>query len=109
MLARDGLSSIIKEAMETYDRVVVDSAPVNAVSDTLLIVKSVQTICLVVRASRTSSRYVLRCVQMLRSAEAPIAGVVLNCMPHPRGLGYGAYYDYQVHGKYGKEGVYGKH
>jgi len=109
MLAKDGLSSIILDALQHYDRVVIDSAPINAVSDTLLMVKSVQTVCLVVRASRTSSRYVLRCTHLLRSAEANVSGVILNGMPRRRGPGYGAYYDYQHHGKYGKEGVYGNH
>jgi len=107
MLAKDGLNSVIQEALHKYDRVVLDSAPINAVSDTLLMVRSVQTVCLVVRASRTSSRYVMRCVQLLRGADAALSGVVLNGMPRRRGPGYGAYYDYQHHGKYGKEGVYG--
>lgn len=107
LLAKDGLSTIIQEALEKYDRVVVDSAPINAVSDTLLIVKSVQSVCLVVRAARTSSRYVLRCVQLLRGTEAALSGMVLNGMPSRKRLGYGAYYDYQHHGKYDKEGVYG--
>ncbi len=104
LLARDGLSAVIEHALQKYDRVVVDSAPVNAVSDTLVMLKSVQNVCVVVRAGLTSSRYVLRCVQLLRGAEAPISGVVLNRMPRRRGFGYGGYYDYQYHGKYGKEG-----
>jgi polysaccharide biosynthesis transport protein len=106
LVAKDGLSGLIQEALRHYDRVVLDSAPISAVSDTLLILKSVQSVCLVVRAARTSSRYVLRCVQLLQGAEAPLAGIVLNRMPGRRRLGYGAYYDYHYHGKYGKEGVY---
>ncbi len=107
LLAQDGLTSLIQIALQDYDRVVIDSAPINAVSDTLLMCKSAQTVCLVVRASYTSSRYVFRCVQLLQSAEASIAGIVLNRMPQRRRAGYGAYYDYQHHGKYGKNGVYG--
>jgi len=107
LVAKDGLTSLIQIALQGYDRVVIDSAPINAVSDTLLMCKSVQTVCLVVRASYTSSRYVFRCVQLLQSAEASLAGIVLNRMPQRRRAGYGAYYDYQHHGKYGKNGVYG--
>ena len=107
VLAKDGLDALIKEALQYYDRVVLDSAPINAVSDTLLMLKSVQTVCLVVRVAHTSSRYVQRCTQLLLSAKAPLSGVVLNRTPRRRGFGYGAYYDYQYHGKYGKEGVYG--
>jgi capsular exopolysaccharide synthesis family protein len=108
LLAKDGLSSLIQNALQHYDRVVLDSAPINAVSDTLLMLKSVHTVCLVVRAAHTSSRYVFRCVQLLQSAEASLSGIILNRMPRRRRSGYGAYYDYQHHGKYGKEGVYGQ-
>ena len=110
LLARDGLSSLITRALQDYDRVVVDSAPIHAVSDTLLMVKNVQTVCLVIRAASTSGRSITRCVQLLQTAGAPISGVVLNRMPVRRRLGYGyysGYYDYSYHGKYSKKGVYG--
>jgi polysaccharide biosynthesis transport protein len=107
LLAKDGLEGLVKEALRHYDRLVLDSAPINAVGDTLLILKSVQTVCLVIRAAHTSRHYVLRCVQLLQSAKAPLSAVVLNRMPRHRGPIYGAYYDYHYHGKYGKDGVYG--
>lgn len=107
LLTQDGLEGLIQEALRHYDRVIVDSAPIHAVSDTLLILKSVQTVCLVVRAAHTSSRYVLRAVQILQSARAPLSGVILNRMPRHRGPTYGAFYDYRHHGKYGKDYVYG--
>jgi succinoglycan biosynthesis transport protein ExoP len=107
LLAKAGLELLIKDALQHYDRVVLDSAPINAVSDTFQMLKSVHTVCLVVRAAHTSSRYVLRCVQLLLSAKAPLSGAVLNRTPRHRGLGYGGYYDYRYHGQYGKEGVYG--
>jgi capsular exopolysaccharide synthesis family protein len=108
LLAKDGLSTLINEALKHYDRVVIDSAPIHAVSDTLLMLKNVQTVCLVVRAARTSSRSVLRCVQILQGAQAPLCGIVLNRMPVRRGLSPdNCYYDYSYHGKYSKSGIYG--
>ena len=110
LLAKDGLSSLITRALQDYDRVVVDSAPIHAVSDTLLMVKQVQTVCLVIRAAHTSFRSVTRCIQLLQGAAAPVSGMVLNRMPVRRRLGYGydsGYYDYGYHGKYSKKGVYG--
>ena len=112
LLAKDALGGLIAEALKEYDRVVVDSAPIHAVSDTLLMLKNVQTVCLVVRAARTSSRSVQRCVQLLKGAHAPLSGVIMNQMPIHRGVGYGyyyynTYYDYHYHGKYSKKGVYG--
>jgi capsular exopolysaccharide synthesis family protein len=107
LLAKDGLDALLGKALQHYDRVVLDSAPINAVSDTLLVLKNVQSVCLVVRAAHTSRRYVLRCVQQLLNARAPLSGIVLNRMPRRGGHGYGAYYDYGYHGEYGKRGVYG--
>jgi capsular exopolysaccharide synthesis family protein len=107
LLAKDGLERLIKEALLRYDRVILDTAPINAVGDTLLILKSAHTVCLVIRTASTSRRYVLRCLQLLQGAKAPLAGILLNCMPRHRGPTYGAYYDHHYHGKYGKEGVYG--
>jgi len=105
MLAHGGLGALIEEALKEFDRVVLDSAPIHAVSDTLLMLQNVQTVCLVVRGARTSSRSVFRCVQLLKSADAPVAGILLNRMPVRRGHGY--YYDYSYHGKYSRRGVYG--
>ena len=112
LLAKDGLGELIERALKTYDRVILDSAPVHAVSDTLLMLKNVQTVCLVIRGARTSTRSVARCVHLLKGAHAPLSGLILNRMPLRRRIGYGyyyysPYYDYRYHGKYAKKGVYG--
>ena len=111
LLAQDGLAGIIADGLKNYDRVVIDSAPIHAVSDTLLMLKHVQTLCLVVRAALTPQRSVMRCVQQLRASKAPLSGVIMNRMPRRRSLGYGYYshyYDYHYYGKYSKKGVYGQ-
>jgi capsular exopolysaccharide synthesis family protein len=111
LLAQGGFRGLVQDALKQFDRVVVDSAPVHAVSDTLLIVSHVQTVCLVTRAAKTPRKAVLRALQMLRGAGAPLAGVVFNQLPRQRGAGYGyyysSYYDYGYYGKYSKKGVYG--
>ena len=104
LLARTGIDGIIDEAMLHFDRVIVDSAPVHAVSDTLLVLNRIQTLCLVVRCRKTPRNSVLRAVQMLREAGAPLAGIILNQIPRAGG-GYGYHYDsYYSYGYYGKYG-----
>jgi capsular exopolysaccharide synthesis family protein len=103
LLAHVGISAVLEEALRHFDRVVVDSAPIHAVSDTLLIVDAIQTVCLVVRAGKTPRNSVRRALDMLRHAEAPIGGVILNLLPRSRQGGYyyyDSYYDYGYHGKY---------
>ena len=104
LLARTGIDGLLDEALLHFDRVVVDSAPVHAVSDTLLVLNRIQTLCLVVKSGQTPRNSVLRAVQMLKEAGAPLAGAVLNQIPRSRG-GYGYYYDsYYSYGYYGKYG-----
>jgi capsular exopolysaccharide synthesis family protein len=102
LLAQNGIDGLIEEALRHFDRVVVDSAPIHAVSDTMLMLNQIQTLVLVVRARKTPKHAVLRAVQMLQQAEAPLAGVILNLLPRSRGSGYayGSYYDYAYRGKY---------
>jgi Mrp family chromosome partitioning ATPase len=94
-----------------FDRVVVDSAPIHAVSDTLLLVKSVQTVCIVARAAKTPRKSIQRAIYLLQKAGGPVAGIVLNRLSRRGGAGYGyyynSYYDYSYYGKYSKKGVYG--
>jgi capsular exopolysaccharide synthesis family protein len=107
LLAKTGIDGLLEAALQRFDRVVIDSAPIHAVSDTLLILNRVQTLCLVVRARRTPRNSVLRAVQILREAEAPLAGVILNLLPRSRGRGYyyyyDSYYDYAYRGNYGEK------
>ncbi len=103
LLAGPAFDRMLREALTSFDAVVIDTAPVNAVSDTLLLVKLVQTVCLVVHSATTPRNAVARACNKLREAGAPLAGIVLNYLPPAGGSGY--HYHYSP-GAYG-EGVYG--
>jgi Mrp family chromosome partitioning ATPase len=104
LLSGPTFGKLIADAARVFDRVVIDSAPILAVSDTLLMTPLVQTVCVVVRASHTPRHAVQRALGMLTAAGGRPAGVVLNRLPRNRGAGY--YYYYASHG-YGKgEGAY---
>jgi polysaccharide biosynthesis transport protein len=95
LLATSRFDCLIDEALNRFDRVVIDSAPVHVVSDTLLILKRVQTVCLVVHAHHTPKNSVRRVVQVLQQAGAPLAGVILNLMPRDANNSYHYQYQYQ--------------
>ena len=105
LLAGPWAKQLIEEAGKKFDKVVLDNAPVNAVSDTLLICKEAQTICLVMHARKTPVRAVSRALEMLRRAGGKPSGVVLNFLPGSAGAGY--YYYYSGNKYYGSKGVYG--
>ena len=89
LLANSGFDGLIREALLQFDRIVVDSSPIHVVSDTLLLLNSIQTVCLVIGANRTPRNAARRTAQLLQQAGAPLAGVVLNLLPLN---GNGAYY-----------------
>jgi polysaccharide biosynthesis transport protein len=105
LLSGPAFGRLLSEATRLYDRVIIDTAPVLAVSDTLLMTPLVQTVCVVVYAGKTPRNAVQRALGMLTGAGGRPAGVILNRMPRRRGSGY--YYYYATHG-YGK-GSYGSY
>jgi succinoglycan biosynthesis transport protein ExoP len=104
LLSGSCFDRLIADAAKSFDRVVIDSAPVLAVSDTLLMTLEVQTICVVLRAGKTPRQAVQRAISLLTSSGAPPAGVVLNRLPPRRGLDY--YYYYASPGYGAGEGSY---
>ena len=94
LLARQGLSKLLGEALRRFDRIVIDAAPLMGISDTLLLVNQVQATCLVVRAHQTQRRAVIRAVEMLRRADAPLLGAILNDFSAAKSERYGDYYQY---------------
>ncbi len=96
LLSDECFKGLTTEAMALFDRVVIDSAPVLAVSDTLLMVPHVQTTCMVVRAAKTPRNAINRALTLLAATHVRPAGIVLNRLPRRRGAGY--YYYYASHG-----------
>ena len=104
ILAEDALAKILLEARESYDRIVIDSAPLIAVSDTLHLVRLADAICLVIRAQATHRKSVKHAIRLLDELDRPPSGIFLNMLDE--GISYYAYSG-RVYGKYGARGVYG--
>lgn len=104
LLSAEALPALISRLAKEYDRVVIDSPPVVAVSDPLLISPYVDTILQVVRSHNTPKNVVQRACQALtKAAGKPVTGIVLNQLPARAR----SYYYYYYSGYYGDKGVYG--
>jgi len=103
LLGGPAFDRMLRQALTSFDAIVIDSAPINAVSDTLLLAKLVQSVCLVVHSASTPRNAVARAVRKLREAGAPMTGMVVNFLPPDSGSAYHYHYS---QGAYG-EGVYG--
>jgi protein-tyrosine kinase len=92
------LSEFFAKVRFYYDIVLVDSAPVLAVSDTLYLSREIEGVLFVVLAGVTPRQVVVRAKESLVDAKANIVGVVVNNVS--RVLPY--YYDYKYYGAYKK-------
>lgn len=106
ILAGSSFGQLVADASRLFDRVVIDSAPVLAVSDTLLMMPYVQTLCIVLQASKTPRQVIRRAISLLAKSGIRPAGLVLNRLPRGRGVGY--YYYYSSHGYGIGEGSYSR-
>ena len=92
LLGQKSSGQFIAHALNDFDRVVIDTPPVNSVADTLALIPHVHYVCLVVRACQTPRKEVNRALELLERASARVAGVVFNRLPSRV---YGYYYDYK--------------
>jgi succinoglycan biosynthesis transport protein ExoP len=99
ILSGASFAKLINDAAKIFDRVVLDSAPVLAVSDTLLMAPHVQTVCVIIRARKTPRPAVQRALSLISAAGTRPAGLVLNRLPQSRGYGYYYYYASPGYGK----------
>ena len=106
ILAGPFFGQLIAKAATLFDRVVIDSAPILAVSDTLLMMPHVQTVCIVVRAAKTPRTAVHRAITLLAKSGIRPAGLVLNRLRRGRGVGYYYYYASPGYGK--DDGAYSR-
>lgn len=100
MFESEMLSEVFAKLRFYYDIMLIDTAPVLAVSDTLFLGSEVEAVLLVVLAGVTPSQVVIRAKESLDDADANIVGVVVNNVS--RVLPY--YYDYKYYGAYKDSG-----
>jgi capsular exopolysaccharide synthesis family protein len=81
LLRRPRVEKLLELARKGYDQVVVDSAPLLAVSDTLTIARHFRVINLVVRSHKTPRRLVKRSVDLLKRIRRTPVGVALSIVP----------------------------
>lgn len=96
LLGNNRFPQLIKDLLRRFDRVVIDTPPVNVVSDALIIANLVDTVCLVLRADKTRRVAAKRSVQLLEMASAHISGIVWN--QADRKMGGSSYYYYYYSG-----------
>ena len=104
LLARDGLDKAIETLKKSFDYVILDTAPVGMVTDTLLIGRVADLSVYVCRADYTHKNEYTLINELAENNKLPKLCTVINGLDLKRRK-YGYYYGY---GKYGKYYGYGK-
>lgn len=106
LLAQPVFGELVGKLRDQYDRIVIDSSPVLAVRDPLLLAKVVDNCCLIVRAGYSPAKATVQALRLLTEAEVTAGGIVLNSVRQGSSAYYA--YSYRTYGTYGAKGVYGE-
>ena len=94
LLGSDKMQSLIEEMSKHYDYILVDTPPVNVVSDACVVANLLDGVLLLVRKDRSRKDDVKRSVDSLRLTGAKILGFVLNGVTVEGNKTYG--YEYKM-------------
>jgi capsular exopolysaccharide synthesis family protein len=92
LLSGTDFKDIIELLKQRYDRIIIDSAPVNLVSDAQVISTFADSLLYVVKANSTSTSIANKGLKTLRNIDAPITGVILNQVDLKKAGQYDSYY-----------------
>jgi capsular exopolysaccharide synthesis family protein len=102
LLQSERFEHFLSALTERYDRVVIDTPPVNAVTDAAILSARVDGTLLVVRAHATTRDSARHSARTLTDVGSNLLGIVLNAYDESRagyGYGYGGYrYQYYYYG-----------
>lgn len=97
LLSSANFRTILNELRERYDRIIIDSAPIHAVSDALYLSTLSDGVAYIVKADSTRDKFVKVGIQWLYDNNARVLGTILNQVDIEREAKYGGgqygYYD----------------
>ena len=106
LVTRNSLDAVINELKKHYDYILMDTAPVGLVTDTLQIGRVADATVYVCRADYTPKSSFVLINSLSDQKKLPNMSIVLNGIDLSKKK-YGFYYGYGKYGKYGKYSNYG--
>ena len=108
LISRPSLDIIFKELREKYDYILIDTAPVGLVTDTLQIGRVTDATVYMCRADYTAKSSFELINGLANDEKLPNMSIVINGIDMSKKK-YGYYYGYGTYGKYGRYGRYGRY
>lgn len=99
LLSSGNFRSLLEQFSTNYDYVIIDTPPVNVVSDAMVMKDSISGIMLVIRYAMTTYEDLANCMKQIELAKVNMLGFVLNDVHHNHGANYYNYkYKYKKYG-----------
>ena len=107
LLGSELMKKLLDQMREKYDCVILDTPPINMVTDAVVLAPQSDGVLFVVRANQSERGAVIHAVEQLEYAQVKLLGFVLNGVELEKtSYGYGRY-RYRKHGYYGYDYGYG--
>lgn len=94
LVASEEMRSLLTRVREEYDLVIVDTPPVNIITDAAVLAAHADGVVIVVRVGKTEGGALSYAVEQLRNVRATVLGVVLNDIDLKRDSAYDSAYKY---------------
>lgn len=91
LLASESMEKLLAHWREQYHHIVIDTPPVLAVTDAVILASIADCVVLVARSGQTRNQSLKRTCELLKAVNAKIAGAVVNDLA-PKSLEYSEYY-----------------
>jgi len=98
LLSSKEINSLLETLKNKYDVVLVDTPPILAVADTLILAPHVDAVILVYKVGKTAKNAIMRAKAQLEAVNAPCKGVVLNNISRQVEMRSEYYYHYKRYG-----------
>ena len=99
LLSSTGMRALLDIAEQEYDRVIIDSPPLNLFPDAVALSSAVDGVIVVARAGVTPFDALVDTAEQLRHANSRVVGAVLNGIDFERDLSYDTSYRWYQYGK----------
>ena len=88
LLGSDRMANFVEKLKDSFDYILIDTPPVNLVSDALALSPILSGLIVVTRESFTEKREIKRCFSQLKLADVKVLGTILNDASDDHGKNY---------------------
>ena len=102
LLGSNRMGDVLETLAQQYDRIVIDSPPVTAVTDSIILGKLADGVIMVIQGFETPQKVVQTGLSQIQNVQAKVLGGVLNGVDMDKEGSYYSYYSYYYY--YTEEG-----